>query len=64
MEVGDDDDEDGDDGVEEEVFGYFELQDLCDVLPPETSCEHYHRQHVVALDDDENTDDYDGYDEE
>ena len=46
-----DDDEDHDE-VEEEVFEYLELRDLCDAHLHETFFEHYH---VVVLDTDDNT---------
>ena len=59
MEVDDEDDGD-EEGVEEQVFKYLELQHLCDAHPQETSYEHY-PHHALVLDGDENTDDYDDY---
>ena len=57
-------DEDND-GVEEEVFNYLELRDLCNDRPHETFFEHYHLHHAEVLEDDtdENTDDTDAYGE-
>ena len=59
----DGDEGDGDGGVlvEEQVFDYVELRDLCEAHPHKTSYEHY-PPHVVVLDD-ENTDDTDDYGE-
>ena len=57
----------GDEGdgvlVEEQVFNYLELRDLCDAHPQETSYEHYPHHCAVVLDDDENTDHTDDYGE-
>ena len=67
MVVDDDDDDDEDDeddvdgGVVVGVFDYSELQGLCDAHLRGTFCEHYHPQHAVVLDDDDDvTDDYGG----
>ena len=59
----DDDDGEGNDGngdgiVEEQVFDYSELLDLCDAHLQKTSYEHYLHHHVEVLDVG-NTDDYD-----